>query len=45
RTPSAFTACSLTPAPDGFLVHADSDRGVHTYLFRPGPPAPHRPEG
>ncbi|MYW59213.1 MULTISPECIES: NB-ARC domain-containing protein [unclassified Streptomyces] len=45
RTPSRFTACSLTPAPDGFLVHADSDRGVHTYLFRPGPPAPHRPEG
>lgn len=41
RTPSSFTACSLTPAPDGFLVHADSDRGIHTYLFRPGPPAPH----
>ncbi|MFP3116171.1 NB-ARC domain-containing protein [Streptomyces sp. Iso 434] len=43
RTPSRFTACSLTPAPDGFLVHADSDRGIHTYLFRPGPPGPHRP--
>ncbi|MGW9341504.1 NB-ARC domain-containing protein [Streptomyces albidoflavus] len=41
RTPSRFTACSLTPAPDGFLVHADSDRGIHTYLFRPGPPASH----
>ncbi|WP_230536526.1 NB-ARC domain-containing protein [Streptomyces albidoflavus] len=35
RTPSSFTACSLTPAPDGFLVHADSDRGIHTYLLRP----------
>ncbi|MET7506504.1 NB-ARC domain-containing protein [Streptomyces albidoflavus] len=40
RTPSSFTACSLTPVPDGFLLHADSDRGIHTYLFRPGPPAP-----
>ncbi|MEV7103050.1 NB-ARC domain-containing protein [Streptomyces atroolivaceus] len=36
RTPSPFTACSLSETPDGFLVHADSDRGVHTYLFRPG---------
>ncbi|MFI8904594.1 NB-ARC domain-containing protein [Streptomyces albidoflavus] len=42
RTPSYFTACSLTPAPGGFLLHADSDRGLHTYLFRPGgPPAAH----
>ncbi|MFE9723637.1 NB-ARC domain-containing protein [Streptomyces sp. NPDC005794] len=36
RTPSPFTACSLSETPDGFLVHADSDRGVHTYRFRPG---------
>ncbi|MFJ8748446.1 NB-ARC domain-containing protein [Streptomyces sp. NPDC102441] len=39
HTPSPFTACSLSESPDGFLVHADSDRGVHTYLFRPGPEA------